>query len=329
VNKLTPPLFILLPTAIIMGLASGKLLPSFGESLDVIIDPLVLALLVLLLFEVRLKPLRVAQKNLSIIGLSWVVNFLLIPVIGWAIASVFFGGQDAIFLGLFLYFLFPCTDWFLAFTKIAKGDTELGAALIPINLVSQLLLFPLYLLICTGMQTNIELQGSMNTLIDWFILPFASAFILRFFLYKMLSTKKFKSITSATEWIIPWVLFLLVYCIFSSNTGELTNSLADFPSLIMAVFTFFLFTTLVGETLAIWLRLPRAQQVVLAMTTTARNTPLMLGVAAVALPNQPLVYATLITGMLIEFPHLTALSRLFLWKEKRELLSIGSPATSN
>ena len=96
----------------------------------------------------------------------------------------------------------------------------------------------------------------------------------------------------------------------------------------MAVFTFFLFTTLVGETLAIWLRLPRAQQVVLAMTTTARNTPLMLGVAAVALPNQPLVYAILITGMLIEFPHLTALSRLFLWKEKRELLSVGSPATS-
>ena len=143
----------------------------------------------------------------------------------------------------------------------------------------------------------------------------------------MLSTKKFKSITSATEWIIPW-FFCLSLLYISSNTGELTNSLADFPSSIIAVFTFFLFTTLVGETLAIWLRLPRAQQVVLAMTTTARNTPLMLGVAA-SRPTQPaLVYAILITGMLIEFPHLTALSRLFLWKEKRELLSVGSPTTS-
>ena len=89
----------------------------------------------------------------------------------------------------------------------------------------------------------------------------------------------------------------------------------------------FLFTTLVGETLAIWLRLPRAQQVVLAMTTTARNTPLMLGVAAVALPNQPIVYATLITGMLIEFPTSRTFPPFFM-ERKRELLSVGSPATS-
>ena len=50
---------------------------------------------------------------------------------------------------------------------------------------------------------------------------------------------------------------------------------------------------------------------------TARNSPLMLGLATVAFPNQPLVYAALIIGMLVEFPHLTILSRLLSKKAER------------
>ena len=46
------------------------------------------------------------------------------------------------------------------------------------------------------------------------------------------------------------------------------------------------------------------------MTTAARNSPLILGLATIALPDQPLVYAALIIGMLVEFPHLTVLSRI-------------------
>jgi len=64
------------------------------------------------------------------------------------------------------------------------------------------------------------------------------------------------------------------------------------------------------------------------MTTTARNSPLMLGLATIALPGQPLVYAVLIIGMLVEFPHLTVLSRLFLREGRRFLPSEGHPVTS-
>ncbi len=48
------------------------------------------------------------------------------------------------------------------------------------------------------------------------------------------------------------------------------------------------------------------------MTTAARNAPLMLGITAAATPDQPLIYASLVIGMLIEFPHLTALKHLLL-----------------
>ncbi len=46
--------------------------------------------------------------------------------------------------------------------------------------------------------------------------------------------------------------------------------------------------------------------------TAARNAPLMLGVTVSAFPGRPLIYAALVIGMLVEFPHLTVLRHLLL-----------------
>lgn len=45
----------------------------------------------------------------------------------------------------------------------------------------------------------------------------------------------------------------------------------------------------------------------------------MLAVTMAVLPDQPLVYAALVIGMLVEFPHLTALRRLLLGARRRIL----------
>ena len=43
----------------------------------------------------------------------------------------------------------------------------------------------------------------------------------------------------------------------------------------------------------------------------------MLAVTAIAIPDQPLIYAALVIGMLVEFPHLTALKHALLLKAGR------------
>ncbi|WP_353428968.1 MULTISPECIES: hypothetical protein [Paracoccus] len=65
-------------------------------------------------------------------------------------------------------------------------------------------------------------------------------------------------------------------------------------------------------------RLPDPQQALLAMTTAARNAPLMLAVTAVAIPDQPSTLATIVIGMLVEFPHLTALKQVLLARRHRK-----------
>ena len=54
----------------------------------------------------------------------------------------------------------------------------------------------------------------------------------------------------------------------------------------------------------------------------------MLGLATIVLPNQPMVYAVLILGMLVEFPHLTLLSNLFKRRAQLSPSSLNNTATT-
>lgn len=58
----------------------------------------------------------------------------------------------------------------------------------------------------------------------------------------------------------------------------------------------------------------------LLMGIAARNAPLMLAVTMAAIPGQPLIYAALVIGMLVEFPHLTMLQRMLRGQRERAAL---------
>ena len=320
---------LLLPQAILLGLVTGSILPSAGATLGSLIDPLVLGLLALLFFEVRFQPLREASRHLGFLLIAWVTNFVLIPLIAWCVAKLFFSGQPALFAGLLLYLLFPCTDWFLAFTRIAKGDVALGSILIPVNLISQLLLFPVFLALFIGAQNGPASVEMWSTFTQWFLFPFVGAILLRIALSRILSPKQFEAFPRLVGSLIPWTLSLLVFCIFCSHTSKIIAHPKAFPLILLAVFLFFVLSWLVSELIAWRFRLGRPQKVLLAMTTAARNSPLVLGLATIALPDQPLVYAALIIGMLVEFPHLTVLSRLMFRQQQNLSASAANPVTTS
>ena len=321
-------LSVLLPIAILLGLGTGHSFPQIGSNLGAVIDPLVLTLLFLVFFEMRFSPLRKASDHLGFLSLAWVSNFIVIPALAWVLAVLFFGSQPALYAGLLLYLLFPCTDWFLAFTRIAGGDVALGSVLIPINLISQLLLFPIYLGLFIGSDTSLDLIGIGKTFGQWFLIPLLLAMSVRFLISKLLGPDRFEAIPRLVGSSVPWTLSVLVFCIFSFHSPQLVIHSQTFPLILLAVFMFFVLTWLMGEFFARSFRLSRPKHILFSMTTTARNSPLVLGLATIALPDQPLVYALLIIGMLVEFPHLTVLSRLFLREGRRFSPSEGHPVTS-
>lgn len=302
----------LLMGAIVLGALLGHFLPASGQWLGDRVDHTLLALVGMLFFGVRFGALVQAAGHLRFLVIALLANFVLVPLIGYGVASLFLSAHPLIMVGLVIYFMSPCTDWFLGFTRLAGGNVALGAALIPINMVVQLLLYPLYLQWFTHHAVQVQAGTLGDVLLRWFLVPLVVAVVLHQAAFWLLSRARFARLLHVVDQATPWVIALLVLEIFAANIPVILEHRAVFVRVLLAVFVFFVLTFALGEGISRLFRLRYPEHALLTMTIAARNAPLMLAVTMAALPGQPLVYAALVIGMLVEFPHLTALRRLLL-----------------
>jgi len=303
---------LILLISIAVGALLGSFAPVAGEWLGNRVDYALLALVGLLFFGVRFSALFHAVRNLHFLSIALVANFVFIPLIGYAIASVFLSEHPLFMVGLVIYFMSPCTDWFLSFTRLSGGNVALGTTLIPINMTVQLLLYPFFLQWFTQNTVQVEAISIGSTLLQWFLLPFLLAVGARHAFRLLLKQDWFECLLEKADQATLWVTALLVLQIFAGNILIVLEHWTVFIWLLVAVFTFFLITFLIGEGLSRLFQFGYPEHALLTMSIAARNAPLMLAVTMVALPNQPLIYAALVIGILVEFPHLTALQRLLL-----------------
>ena len=308
--------FVLI-TGIVTGSLLGHFMPATGEWLGNQVDYTLLVLVGLLFFGVRFDALLQAASNLHFLTIALLANFVAVPLIGYGVASVFLSEHPLFMVGLVIYFMAPCTDWFLSFTRLSGGNVALGTALMPINMTVQLLVYPLYLQWFTQHTVQVEAGTISSTLLQWFLLPLLVAVMAHQALDRLLKPAWFERVLDNADHATPWVTALLVLQIFAGNISIILEHLTVFAWVLLAVFTFFLMTFLLGKGLSRLFRLDYPEHALLTMTIAARNAPLMLAVTMAVLPGQPLIYGALIIGMLIEIPHLIALRRLLLRTRRR------------
>lgn len=307
----------LLVVAIIAGSLIGHFRPEAGAWLGDRVDHTLLTLVSLLFFGVRFGALVQAVGQMRFLIIPLLANFVLVPLIGYGVASLFLSGHPLFMVGLIIYFISPCTDWFLGFTRLSGGNVALGTTLIPLNMIAQLLLYPVYLQLFTRHLVQVEAGTLGDTLLNWFLVPLAIAVVLHQGGRWLLGKARFTRVLQVADQATPWVIALLVLEIFAANIPVILAHRGVFAWVLLAVFVFFVLTFLLGEGISRLFRLRYPEHALLTMTIAARNAPLMLAVTMAALPNQPLVYAALVIGMLVEFPHLTALRRLLLATRRR------------
>ncbi|MEM7750112.1 MAG: bile acid:sodium symporter [Pseudomonadota bacterium] len=298
---------LVLVVAIAGGAVTGLTLPEAGGLLSGQIDFTILLIVFLLLFEVRIQSILASLNRVSFIAVALIANFVIVPALGFAIASIFLSNHPLFFVGLVIYFMAPCTDWFLGFTRLAKGNTALGAALLPINMIVQLLLYPVYLDVFGFNTTAVGGGEIFHTLWQWFLVPLLAAIALRLLAELILRKAQFDFVQSIVSSVVPILLAVLVWQITAANIGTLLAHVPVFLLMLGAIVLFFFLTYVLSEAISKIMRLSYEDRVLMTMTTAARNAPLMLALTIVAVPNQPIVYSAIIIGMLLELPHLVAL----------------------
>lgn len=319
---------LLLIGSIVVGAGIGHQWREAGDALGGQVDRTLLTLVGLLFFGVRFEAVAQLRGGVRVIGLILLANYLFVPAIGYVIASVLLASQPLFMVGLMIYFMSPCTDWFLGFTRLARGNVALGTALIPINMAVQLLLYPVYLHLFTRSPVAVEAGIIGDTLLHWFLVPLVVAVLAHYGLRRLLGKVRFSRLLHRVDQATPWVIALLVLEIFAANIAVILEHRTIFGWVLLGVFLFFVCTFLLGEGISRLGRLTYPEHALLTMNIAARNAPLMLAVTMAALPGQPLIYAALVIGMLVEFPHLTVLQRVLLSQRQRTGLSF-QPSTGH
>lgn len=275
--------------------------------------PFLLVMLFGVFMQLPLRQIAGAFRHGRVAGLSLLINFVWNPLLAWLLGWLFLRQQPALWLGLIMLMVTPCTDWYLVFTNIARGNVALSTALLPWNLLLQLLLLPFYLLLLAGTLVPLEWQALVESVALALLLPLVTAVFLRRLIMRW----------KGRDWLerrlLPAIqpgqilfLGLAVTAMFASEGAALLESPLIFLALLLPVLLFFAINFGLVYLLANRLRIGYADYAALCCTTLARNSPIALAIALVAFPDRPLVALALVIGPLIELPVLSLVSQLLL-----------------
>lgn len=310
INKYQTVIIIL---AVIIGLLFGQfdLVAQYSSNLIV---PLLMTMLFGLFLSLDLKKLRSSFLNLKFSVSNIIINFIWTPIFAYILGSIFLSQELALWIGFVMLMVTPCTDWYLVFTGVAKGNVPLSTAILLINLILQVVLLPIYLMIFFGETGNIELASIVKSILLVLVVPFVLAL-----LAKKVILYKNNSLTGSIHFFTKsQVIFLAlaVVAMFASEGKNLTDNPNIIYILLIPVLVFFTVTFVLAQLVSRILTFNYEDKVSLTMTTMARNSPISLAIAVAAFPEQPLIALSLIIGPLIELPVLVIAAQLLLKRKK-------------
>lgn len=303
-QRLTPSVVhpLMLFGSMMLGLVLSGVRPV-SEGADLLIVPALIGMLYFVLLGVPLSRLRKGLKKRRLALLSLLINFGLTPLLAWALGWLFLRGHPDIWLGLIMLLVMPCTDWYLVFTGVARGDVPFCLTLLPWNLTLQLLL-PLYLVVLAGTFVSIDPAIVMGSILLVLGVPAVLVVLTRY----IASSSVLGRLTDIGEGAQLCLLALAICAMFASQGYVLLTHVQLVMRVLIPLMLFFSAMFLLGVLSGEVLGLGYGEMACLVMTTSARNSPLSLAIALVAFADHPLVAITLVMGALIEIPVLSLMA---------------------
>ncbi|MFC5713652.1 arsenic resistance protein [Thalassorhabdus alkalitolerans] len=303
---------IFLAVLIGIGIGQTELIRANAESFIV---PLLVAMLYITFLQIPMEELKKAFKDIRFTYTSVIINFVWTPILAWLLAMVFLGDNPALFLGFIMLMVTPCTDWYLIFTGVAKGNVALSTAILPLNLILQVILLPVYLLIFGGTTGVIELSYLIESILVVLFMPLILSLLTKMFLR---NRQQVRDNLISTLSVLPIIfLSLAIVAMFASQGQLLLDNLDVMWKIIIPILLFFIVNFFVGQRIGKVMRFSNSDRASLCLTTLARNSPIALAIAMTAFPDQPLIALTLVIGPLLELPILALITQLLLFTSRK------------
>lgn len=322
--------------AMAIGVGIGHYFPGIANVTDSLSVgttniPLAIGLILMMyppLAKVDYSILPLAVKDKKAIGISLFLNWVIGPVLMFALAVIFLRDEPDYMVGLILIGLARCIAMVIVWNDLSKGNREYAALLVALNSIFQVFTysFMVWLFInilpsklgLAEFDVSVSIRDVTQSVLIYLGIPFLAGFLSRYILISINGKEWFnrKFIPKVSPVTLYALLFTIVL-MFSLKGGKILELPMDvvkvaIPLVIYFVFMFFL-SFFINQSMDI----PYEKNASIAFTATGNNFELAIAVAiAVFGIHSPQAFVGVI-GPLVEVPVLILLVRASLWLKKR------------